>query len=263
MRKYTPKDNVQGKAYYTDRFWVAPRVPTTKVEEGSHFAEVVKTLSSKITLLDAVVQIGQLRVVVNATDNLETLRILRDECGYAMCSEISAVDYLAKDGEFEIFYQMLNLDEAKRVRVVCRIKEGEAIESVYPLFKLANFAEREMFDMFGIKANNHPFLKRILMPDDWEGHPLLKTYPLQGDEFASWYEVDKIFGKEYRDIVGPENRDPARVDRYDSQRFSRVGYEVPFAAQIEEGKEKENPVEYSETFLVDYNASSKTLDKRK
>ncbi|SFV55415.1 NADH-ubiquinone oxidoreductase chain C [hydrothermal vent metagenome] len=263
MRKYTPKDNVQGKAYYTDRFWVAPRVPTTEVEEGSHFAKVVETLSSKISVKDAVVQIGQLRVVINATDNVEALRVLRDECGYAMCSEISAVDYLAKDGEFEIFYQMLNLDEAKRVRVVCRIKENEAIESVCPLFKLANFAEREMFDMFGIRVNNHPFLKRILMPDDWEGHPLLKTYPLEGDEFASWYEVDKIFGKEYRDIVGPENRDPARVDRYDSQRFSRVGYEVPFGAEIDKENEKANPIEYSETLLVDYNTGSKTLDKRK
>ncbi len=55
-----------------------------------------------------------------------------------------------------------------------------AIESPVPLYKAANFAEREMFDMFGIKVNNHPFLKRIIMPDDWEGHPLLKTYPLHG-----------------------------------------------------------------------------------
>jgi NADH-quinone oxidoreductase subunit C len=147
--------------------------------------------------------------------------------------------------------------------VICRIKEGQAIESITSLYKSANFAEREMFDMFGIKVNNHPFLKRILMPDDWEGHPLLKTYPLQGDEFASWYEVDKIFGKEYRDIIGPENRDPAQVDRYDTKRFSRVGYEVPFGADISEG-ETETAVEYSETFMANYNKnSSKQLDERR
>ena len=117
--------------------------------------------------------------------------------------------------------------------------------------------------MFGIKVNNHPFLKRIIMPDDWEGHPLLKTYPLHGDEFASWYEVDKIFGKEYRDIIGPENRDPAKVDRHDTKRFSRVGYEVPFGADISEG-ETEQEIEYSETFLVNYNKkASKQLDERK
>ena len=263
MRKYTPKDSVQKKSYYTDRFWVAPRVPTTNIEEGSHFEAVVDALSKEVTINEAVVQIGQLRVEINATDNFKALQTLRDECGYAMLSEMSAVDYLAKDGEFEVFYQMLNLNEAKRVRVVCRIKQDEAVESVVPLFKSANFAEREMFDMFGIKANNHPFLKRIIMPDDWEGHPLLKTYPLQGDEFASWYEVDKIFGKEYRDVVGPENRDPANVDRYDGQRFSRVGYEVPFGTEITEGKEEENPIAYSETFLVDYTTGSTVLKKRK
>ena len=263
MRKYTPRDNVQAKAYYTDRFWIAPRVACEEVEEGSHFDAVLKAVGKAVSVKEAYVQIGQLRITINAKDNIKALQTLRDKCGYKMCSELSAVDYLAKDDEFEIFYQMLNLDEAKRVRVVCRIKEGEAIESIVPLFKMANFAEREMYDMFGIKVNNHPYLKRIIMPDDWEGHPLLKTYPLHGDEFASWYEVDKIFGKEYREIVGPENRDPAMIDRYDSQRFSRVGYEVPFGAEIDPENEKENPIEYSETILVNYNAGSKTLEKRK
>ena len=263
MRKYTPKDNVQGKAYYTDRFWVAPRVAEGAIETGSHFDDVVKVVSEKVTVNSAFVQIGQLRISVDAKDNFAALQVLRDDCGYKMCSELSAVDYLAQDGEFEVFYQMLNLDEAKRVRVVCRIKEGESVESIVPLFKMANFAEREMYDMFGIYVNNHPYLKRILMPDDWEGHPLLKTYPLQGDEFASWYEVDKIFGKEYRDIVGPENRDPSRIDRYDTQRFSRVGYEVPFGAEIDKENEKENPIAYSETVLVDYTTETKILDKRK
>jgi len=111
-------------------------------------------------------------------------------------------------------WQLLNIDEAKRIRVTTRIKQGEAIESIEKLYRSANFAERELFDMFGIKVNNHPFLKRILMPDDWEGHPLLKTYPLHGDEFASWYEVDKIFGKEYRESVSQGS-----VTKYRSQRI--------------------------------------------
>jgi len=260
MRKYVPKDNVQGKAYYTDRFWVAPRVPREEVADA-HFASVVKALGKQAN--ESYVEIGQLVVHIDAANNVAVLKTLKEKCGYTQCSEQSAVDYLAQDGEFELFYQLLNVNEAKRVRVVCRIKEGEAIESVTSLFKSANFAEREMFDMFGIKVNNHPFLKRIIMPDDWEGHPLLKTYPLHGDEFASWYEVDKIFGKEYRDIIGPENRDPAHIDRYDTKRFARVGYEVPFGADISEG-ETEQAVEYSETFLVDYNKKeSKQLDKRR
>ena len=261
MRKYTPKDNVQKKSYYTDRYWVAPRVPREEVEAGSHFADVVKALGRKAK--ESYVSVGQLVIHIKATDNFDVMKTLKEQCGYTQCSEQSAVDYLAQDGEFELFWQLLNVTEAKRVRVTTRIKENEAIESIEPLFKSANFAEREMFDMFGIKVNNHPFLKRIIMPDDWEGHPLLKTYPLHGDEFASWYEVDKIFGKEYRDVIGPENRDPARIDRYDTKRFSRVGYEVPFGADISEG-EKENPIEYSETVLVDYNKESgKQLDERR
>ncbi len=262
MRKYTPKDNVQAKAYYTDRFWVAPTVPKSDVSEDSHFAALLEKIKESIEVKDAYIQIGQMIVQINPEDNFAALKLVKEECDYAMCTEISAVDYLAQEGEFEVFYQMLNLKKAKRIRIVTRIKEGQAIESVVPLFDSANFAEREMYDMFGIVVNNHPFLKRILMPDDWEGHPLLKTYPLHGDEAAQWYEVDRIFGKEYRDIIGPENRDPAQIDRYDTKRFSRVGYEVPFGADISEG-EKRTEIEYSETVLVNYNKSSKQLDKRR
>ena len=262
MRKYTPKDNVQGKAYYTDRFRVAPSVPRTDVSEDAHFTALLTKIKETVEVKDAYIQIGQMVVHIDPQDNIAALTAVKEQCDYAMCTEISAVDYLAQDGEFEVFYQMLNLKKAKRIRIVTRIKEGQAIESAVSLFNSANFAEREMYDMFGIVANNHPFMKRILMPDDWEGHPLLKTYPLQGDEAASWYEVDKIFGKEYRAIIGEENRDPSRIDRYDTKRFSRVGYEVPFDGDIAEG-EKKTPIEYSDTLLVNYNKSSKQLDERR
>jgi NADH-quinone oxidoreductase subunit C len=262
MRKYVPKDSVQAKAYYTDRFHVVPSVPTQDVSTDEVFTKQLEILSSKIKINSAYIQLGQMRVEINHKDNFKAIEILKNECGYEMLTEMSAVDYLAKNNSFEIFYQLLNLKERKRVRVVCNLENGLAIESIVPLYKAANFAEREMFDMFGIVVNNHPFLKRIIMPDDWEGHPLLKTYPLQGDEFAQWYEVDKIFGKEAREAIGPENRDPAKIDRYDTKRFSRVGREVPFGADISNG-EPETPIEYSKTILVDYNASQKQLKDRK
>ncbi len=259
MRKYVPKDNVQKKAYYTDRFHVVPRVPREEVNDA-HFATVVKAVG--VDVKESYVEVGHLVLQINPEDNFKVIKTLKEECGYTQCSEQSAVDYLAKDNEFELFWQLLNVTEAKRVRVVCRLAQGAAIESIVPLFNSANFAEREMYDMFGIKVNNHPFLKRIIMPDDWEGHPLLKTYPLHGDEFASWYEVDKIFGKEYRDIIGPENRDPAKIDIEDTKRFSRIGYEVPFGAEY--NGEEEKAIEYSDTFLVNYNKkSSKQLDERR
>ncbi len=259
MRKYVPKDNVQAKVYYTDRFWVAPRVPRSPIEEGSYFSTVLNELGDLAK--ESYIVDGQMVVHIDASENFNVIKLLKEECGYTQCSEQSAVDYLAADGEFELFWQLLNIDMAKRIRVTARIKKGEAIESIESLYRSANFAERELFDMFGIKVNNHPFLKRILMPDDWEGHPLLKTYPLHGDEFASWYEVDKIFGKEYRDIIGPENRDPAMIDRYDTKRFARIGYEVPFGDDYTDEKKQE--IEYSETFMTDYTTGSKVLDERK
>ena len=263
MRKYVPKDNVQKQSYYTDRFHVVPSTPKEEVSTDEVFAKHLETLSAKVEVKSSRIELGSMVVEINHEDNYKALEILRDECGYAQLSEMSAVDYLAKDGNFEVFYQLLNLKEVKRMRLVMRIEQGLAVESVVPLYKSANFAEREMFDMFGIVSNNHPFMKRILMPDDWEGHPLLKTYPLHGDEFASWYEVDKIFGKDAREAIGPENRDPARIDRYDTKRFSRVGYEVPFGADISEGETK-TEIEYSKTFLVDYTKDSgEQLENRK
>lgn len=263
MRKYTPKDNVQKKAYYTDRYHVVPSVPTFAVESDEVFAKQLEILKAKVAVKSAKIMLGQMIVEINAEDNFIALETLKNECDYAMLSEMSAVDYLAKNGNFEVFYQLLNLKDVKRMRVVCRVAKGQAVESVVPLYKSANFAEREMFDMFGIVSNNHPFMKRILMPDDWEGHPLLKTYPLHGDEFASWYEVDKIFGKDAREAIGPENRDQAKIERYDTKRFSRVGYEVPFGADISKGETK-TEIEYSKTLLVDYTKNSgKQLDNRK
>ena len=155
-------------------------------------------------------------VVINAHDNYSVIELLKNELEYNQLSELSAIDWLAQEGKFEIFYQMLSMSKRKRIRVKCKIGEKESIQSVEKLFRSADWSEREMYDMFGVVINNHPFMKRILMPDDWEGFPLRKTYPLQGDEFAQWYEVDRIFGKEARDIIGPENRDAARVDRYDT-----------------------------------------------
>jgi len=264
MRPYVPKDNVQKKAYYTDRFWVAPRVPEEPVPSEGVYAEDLAAVKAKCEVLKAYIQRDQLVIYINPEDNVEVLRTLKDERGYEMLSEMSAVDFLAQRGGFEIFYQILNLNRAKRIRVKCFVDENKAIESVNPLYRSADWAEREMWDLMGVKVNNHPYLKRLIMPDDWEGHPLRKTYPLEGDEFAQWYEVDKIFGKEARDIIGPENRDPARVDRYDTERFARLGKEVPRGA---EPKDSETPVQYIEDdgeFLINLkNQPGKNLDKRR
>lgn len=245
MRAYKPKDNVQAKAYYTDRFYVSPQVPKQDVSSDAVFAADLAAISNKFEVKDSYIQVEQMVVYINAKDIYGVLELMRDELGYTQLSEMSAIDWLAKDNTFEIFYQMLSMSKRKRVRIKYFIQKGQAVDSVEKLFRSADWSEREMYDMFGIEVNNHPFLKRILMPYDWQGHPLLKTYPLQGDEFAAWYEVDKIYGKEARDTIGPEIRDTARVDRYDSERFARLGFEVPKGTEIT-GKEAPNTNPYQE-----------------
>ncbi len=245
MRAYKLKDDVQKKPYYTDRFWVAPQVPKFDVESDEVFAADLAALKGKFEIQDAYIQVEQLVIYIKPEDNFEVLKFLKEERTYDQLSELSAIDWLAQKGQFEVFYQMLSMNKRKRIRVKCSIDENQAIESVEKLFRSADWSEREMYDMFGIEVNNHPFLKRILMPYDWQGWPLRKTYPLHGDEFAQWYEVDKIYGKEARDIIGPELRDTARIDRYDSERFARLGHEVPKGSEVTDN-DPENPQEYQE-----------------
>jgi NADH-quinone oxidoreductase subunit C len=264
MRKYTPKDDVQAKAYYTDRYYVAPQVPKSEVATDEQFAADLAAISAKFEVKEAFIQVEQMVVYINAKDIYPVLEFMKTELAYTQLSELSAIDWLAKDNTFEIFYQMLSMEKRKRIRIKYFINNGDAVDSVEKLFRSADWSEREMFDMFGIEANNHPFMKRILMPYDWQGYPLLKTYPLQGDEFAAWYEVDKIYGKEAREAIGPEIRDTARVDRYDSERFARLGFEVPKGTEIT-GNEERNPQEYQEeggVFLIKKftKESSKIID---
>ena len=252
MRAYTPKDDVQAKAYYTDRFYVSPQVPKSPVESDEVFAKDLAAIKEKFEVTDAYIQVEQMVIFINAKDNFGVLELAKNEIEYTQLSEMSAIDWIAKENKFEVFYQMLSMNKRKRIRIKLFIENGQAVNSVEKLFRCADWSEREMFDMFGIEANGHPFMKRILMPYDWQGNPLLKTYPLQGDEFAAWYEVDKIYGTEAREEIGPEIRDTSRVDRYDSERFARLGHEVPKGTEIT-GNEPVNEQAYQEdggVFLI-------------
>ena len=246
MRAYKPKDDVQKKSYYNDRFYITPTLPKESVYNDSVFSSDYLSLKNIVDIDEAYIQRDHLVIYIKPEDNIKAIKHLKEVRAYDFMMELSAIDYIAQRGGFEVFYEMLSTTKRKRIRVKTFIKEGQAIESINPLFRMADWSEREMYDMYGIVANNHPFMKRILMPDDWHGYPLRKSYPLQGDEAASWYEVDKIFGKEARDIIGPELRDAACVDRYDTTRFARLGHEVPKGVQISEGNEPDTPIRYQE-----------------
>ena len=98
--------------------------------------------------------------------------------GFEMCADITAVDYKGRRSErFEVVVSLLSLTHRRRLRLLVPVSETDAeVPSLCPVYPGANYFEREVFDMFGIRFTDHPDLTRILMPDDWEGHPLRKDF---------------------------------------------------------------------------------------
>jgi len=100
---------------------------------------------------------------------------------FVRLSSLTAVDRYPAEPRFEVVYHLHSIDRNQRVRLKCRLRgEDPEIESVTSVWRGADWYEREVFDLFGIKFLEHPDLRRILMPDDWEGYPLRKDYPITG-----------------------------------------------------------------------------------
>jgi NADH-quinone oxidoreductase subunit C len=124
---------------------------------------------------------GELTVVVNRLQNREILKYLRDyfESPFNFLMDLCGVDYLGQSPRFEIVYHLFSLSKKSRIRIKCKVTEGDAtIASVVDIYPTADWYEREVFDMFGIRFENHPNLKRLLMWDEFEGFPLRKDYPI-------------------------------------------------------------------------------------
>src|ERR1051326_3766940 len=100
---------------------------------------------------------------------------------FVRLSSVTAVDRYPAEPRFEVVYHLHSIERNERIRLKCRIRGLDpVIESVTSVWRGANWYEREVFDLFGIRFMNHPNLRRIMMPDDWEGHPLRKDYPVTG-----------------------------------------------------------------------------------
>ena len=122
-------------------------------------------------------------VVAEADAVEELLAFLRDDEGFDYLVDLTAVDYPKKAKRFELVWILYSFSKNTRVRIKALVAEGEKAPTATKLYSNANWAEREVFDMFGIEFEGHPNMTRILMPDEWEGHPLRKDYGLvQQDE---------------------------------------------------------------------------------
>jgi len=101
--------------------------------------------------------------------------------GYAFLEDVTAVDWYPSEPRFQISYHILSHKLKHRVRLVVRLDGSDAsVDSVITVWPSCNFYEREIFDLFGVHFGGHPNLRRIMMPEDWEGHPLRKDYPVEG-----------------------------------------------------------------------------------
>ncbi len=145
------------------------------------------------SILEVIEYRDQLSITIKKEDLPLICKFLRDEpeLKYDFLSDVCGVDYPQREKRFDVIYNLYSLPFRWRIRLKVKLDEGESVLSVTPIWKGANWLEREVFDMFGVKFDNHPDLRRILMPDDWEGHPLRKTYPLTTEEIAFSHNKDK------------------------------------------------------------------------
>jgi NADH-quinone oxidoreductase subunit C len=164
---------------------------------------------------------GMTTIYVERERLVETCRALRDtpELGFAVLLDVIPVDYLPREPRYEVTYLLVNLgiegeppfDSAQdrperpkrvagpqRLRVRVRVPNGDArLPTVSEIWPIANWAEREAYDLFGISIDGHPDLRRILMPDDWEGFPLRKDYPVQIKAPVKTYEPLQVSAEEF------------------------------------------------------------------
>ncbi len=137
---------------------------------------IEKTLPTAV--LDWHERFGDRTLIVESKQIVEIMKVLRDSFGFDMLVDLTAVDYYPRRPRFEVVYHLMNMDSKARLRVKAQLEESQThIDSLIALYPIADWLEREVWDMFGIKFDGHPHLKRLLLYEEFEGHPLRKDYP--------------------------------------------------------------------------------------
>ena len=156
----------------------------TDLEQLKNHPAVARLLSwNAAALKEARFDREELTIVVDRPAIREACALLKDDpaCPFNFLSDITCVDWYPSDPRFEVIYHLLSIAKKERVRLKVRLSnESPVVESLTSVWPGANFFEREVFDLFGIRFTGHPYLRRIMMPEDWEGYPLRKDYPVEG-----------------------------------------------------------------------------------
>ncbi|MGC9223025.1 MAG: NADH-quinone oxidoreductase subunit C [Terracidiphilus sp.] len=129
---------------------------------------------------DARFDFGELTLTVVSTEIRAACTTVQ-AAGYNFFEDMTAVDWFPQTPRFQLSYHILSHAFRERIRLRVLLDEAEpSVDSITPIWPGANYYEREVFDLFGIHFADHPDLRRIMLPDDWEGHPLRKDYPVEG-----------------------------------------------------------------------------------
>ncbi|GIF99679.1 NADH-quinone oxidoreductase subunit C [Catellatospora citrea] len=155
---------------------------------GGWYDEVVDALEEAYPgFSDAIERVvidrGELTLHIVPAKIAEVCQILRDDLSlrYELCSSVSGVDYIAEERRLHVVYHLTSMTYRRRIRLECAVTAADPhLPSVTTVYPTADWQEREAYDMFGVIFDGHPNLTRILMPDDWDGHPQRKDYPLGG-----------------------------------------------------------------------------------
>jgi len=164
-----------------------PAGPTPQPWESEMVSRLRNRYGSGI---DPKTYLGQNYIVADPSIVYELLQVLRDDEQFDYCVDVTAVHYpQRKDQEFDIVWILYSFEHNQRVRVKAMIKDGDPAPSVVALWSSANWLERECYDMFGIRFEGHPDLRRILLPDGWKGYPLRKEYGITQQD-SEWVKIN-------------------------------------------------------------------------
>jgi NADH-quinone oxidoreductase subunit C len=156
----------------------------TKVEQLAETSAVVRLLAwNRDAVESAKFDRDELSITIQRSCIREACAILRDDSAlkFSFLSDVTCVDWYPSEPRFEMVYHLLSMLRRERLRLKVQLSSSDAIvDTVTSLWPAANFFEREIFDLFGVRFHDHPYLRRILMPEDWEGYPLRKDYPVEG-----------------------------------------------------------------------------------
>jgi NADH-quinone oxidoreductase subunit C len=155
----------------------APKAPASMAAtpwEGELTRRLAEQFPDQITEYST--YLGQDFLISKPAAVVSIIEFLKLEADFDYLVDLTAVDCPARPERFDLVYILYSFARNERIRIKTRIAAGEKMESVVGVHLTANWLEREVYDMFGIEFANHPDLKRILMPDDWQGHPLRKDY---------------------------------------------------------------------------------------